>query len=1262
MTKRFIPLLLILLFSARSHAYQQIEFIRETGDFDKKTKQHQLNGPRALALSGDKIYVADTEAHRVLVLDLEGKTLQVWGSKGDKPGEFRSPAGIAVDEEGRIYVADTGNNRIQVFERDGKPVRTIGTKGDAPRQFNSPSGLFAQRGFLYVADTGNSRLQVLSSDGIFLKEILVKTKKDEMKAPVAVAADLQNRIYALDQEGNKVRIFDHDGVELDRFGTSGKGSEGFDEPRGLAVDQQGYIYVSDTGNNKLKKFDRQGKLVASLGSEGSGPGQFREASGLAVAPDGKVYVLDSEKQTLQVFVSETEGMPLSPASPPPSVGLMKEFPGQVTALVPGKRIWGLSGDSLLAVGVTAGRTIGSRGSEPAMLKNPRSLTMDSAEKFWVVDTGNDRLQKFSLEGNLLQVIGRSGSGEGEFRSPSGIAIGAKGNLYIADTGNKRVQVFNSKGMFLGMFGKPGKLAGQFAEPVDIAADGKEQLYIADQGNDRIAKYDSNGTLLWETGRTGSRDGEFNAPSNILVSADNEVYVLDAGNARVQVFDESGKFLRKFGNEGKGPGEFRSPQGMALEDGIRLYVGDRGNGRVQVFALRQTPAMPAELSAQARANEVQLSWKSNSESYLEQYQVYRSDSASGPFLPAGTSNQAFFLDKGLASGKTFFYRVAGKAREGNESAASAPVSATTPKLIPAAPKKVRIEANEKQITLSWLPNLEPFVGNYRVYRTKQLSSGFELLGQADRSLFIDSPLADETLYYYQVTAVGKEGDESPASEVMFASTPKASLTLPPLEFASVEIGEIFASAYKYYEAHPAGKVVIRNNTDNVYPRIKLSFAIKEFMDYPTEIEIEQVPARQQVEVQLKPVFSNKILDVTENTAVQSELALTYHIAGEPRKVTRSFPVTLYERHAMVWDQKAKLGAFVTPKDPPLSDFSRSVIRNYVDAYPNLPQSVVYARALYGALGVLGLKYIVDPTSPFQEFSEKSGSADYLQYPRDTLARKSGDCDDLSVLFTASLENIGIATAFVDVPGHVFILFNTGVREKDKAVLGFRDELLVTHEGWVWIPVEMTMVGSSFTRAWSKGAEEYRDWSAKGKAEIVNTQKAWELFKPVTLPSTDTRAAKVSREEIEARFKDELEGLGTQRLANLSAEYLQRLKKDPADTAALGQLGILYGENGLYAEALEQFQKILAADKHNSLALNNIGNINFLQERLEDARVAYEAVLRTDPEEWGTMVNLSRLLLRLGKKEEARKLFQKAAETDPRLLRQHSDLATGLGAVK
>ena len=1255
---------LLFFFASSAFSYQQIEFLREIGEYGKPAAQRLVNGARALALFGDKMFIADTEAHQVLVLDRDGKTALKWGTKGDKPGQFRLPLGIAVDEQGRVYVSDSGNGRVQVFDTQGKFLRSFGSKGSGSKQFSGPSGLAAGRGLVYIADTGNSRVQILTTEGIFVSELTVKTKKDEMKEPIDVAVDLQNRVYVLDSDDNKVRVFDASGAQINAFGSKGKGTEGFNEPEGLAVDAYGTIYVSDKGNYKLKQFDSQGKLLGSIGSEGNGPGQFRRAAGLDVDRDGKVYALDAEKNTLQVFSCECgTAPPLSPASPLPGVELLKEVAGEANALAFDKRLWGLSGDWISALGVISGRTIGRTGSEPGSLKNPRGLCVDGSGNFWVADTGNDRLQKFSREGSLLHVIGKSGAGEGEFRAPSGIAVSPKGNICVADTGNRRVQVFNAKGMFLGVFGKSGKLAGQFWEPVDLAVDSTENIYVVDPGNDRISKYDSTGTLVWEAGRTGRQDGEFKEPQSILVSPDNEVYVLDSGNARVQVFDSgTGKFLRKFGSEGRGFGEFRSPAGLALDGGIQLSVGDHGNKRVQVFTLRHTPAVPKDVSAQPRANEIQVSWKQSAETYLEHYKVYRAEAATGEFKPIGTATEPYYIDRNLPSNRAFHYRVSSQAISGNESSPSGTISATTPKLVPATPKKVKTEASEKQITLIWLPNTESFLDHYQVYRSRQISSGFELLAKSDKTVFVDSPLADETLYYYQITAVGKEGDESQPSEAVFMSTPKGALTLPPLEITRVELGEVFASAYKYYEAHPLGKVVIKNNTGRTYPKVKLSFSIKEFMDFPTEIEIPEMLPKKEMTFDLKPVFSNKILDVTENTSLQSEISLTYHIGGEPKKVSRTFPVTLYERHAMTWDQKGKVGAFVTPRDPAVADFSRLVIQPYVDAYPNLHQSIVYARAIYASLGVYGLSYIVDPTSPYQEFSKQSARVDYLQYPRDTLARKSGDCDDLSILFAACLENIGINAALVDVPGHVFIMFNTGVSEQDKAVLGFPDSLIVLYQGTAWIPVEMTLIGSSFTKAWQKGAEEYRDWSAKGKVEIIEIQKAWDQFKPATLPKADVKPIKVKREEIEAKYRGELDALARQRLTNLSAEYLDALKKNPNDQKALGQLGILYGENGLHAEALVQFQKMLALDKSNAVALNNIGNISLLQGRPEDAKQAYESALKLAPGEPGIMVNLARVLFQTGKREEAKKLFQEATAIDPRVLRQYGDLAASLGAVK
>ena len=76
-------------------------------------------------------------------------------------------------------------------------------------------------------------------------------------------------------------------------------------------------------------------------------------------------------------------------------------------------------------------------------------------------------------------------------------------------------------------------------------------------------------------------------------------------------------------------------------------------------------------------------------------------------------------------------------------------------------------------------------------------------------------------------------------------------------------------------------------------------------------------------------------------------------------------------------------------------------------------------------ISGLVYVIDPSTPYLEYSKTGGAVDFLQFPRHTLDYKAGDCDDLSILFNSLLESIGIKTAFITVPGHIFTAFNINI---------------------------------------------------------------------------------------------------------------------------------------------------------------------------------------------------------------------------------------------
>ena len=73
--------------------------------------------------------------------------------------------------------------------------------------------------------------------------------------------------------------------------------------------------------------------------------------------------------------------------------------------------------------------------------NPYGITADQAGNIYVVDTNNNRIQKFDSDGNFINTWGNSGYAKGQFNRPFGIAADQAGNIYVADTNNNRIQKF-----------------------------------------------------------------------------------------------------------------------------------------------------------------------------------------------------------------------------------------------------------------------------------------------------------------------------------------------------------------------------------------------------------------------------------------------------------------------------------------------------------------------------------------------------------------------------------------------------------------------------------------------------------------------------------------------------------------------------------------------------------------------------------------------------------------------------------------------------
>ncbi|HEX4838574.1 MAG TPA: SMP-30/gluconolactonase/LRE family protein [Solirubrobacteraceae bacterium] len=244
---------------------------------------------------------------------------------------------------------------------------------------------------------------------------------------------------------------------------------------------------------------------------------------------------------------------------------------------------------------TYSSVFGSEGTGNAQFKAPLHLAVtQSGEELYVTDSANNRVQELHPNGEYIRQWGSVGTGQGQFKTPSGIALNAGGlnseEVYVTDSGNNRVQTFTLTGSYAGTFGSEGTGNGQFKGPQDIASAMFERTdfpHVADGGNNRVEEFEQEGyfgtVYVTKFGSEGTSEGQFKEPKGIAVDgATNNVWVADTSNNRLEEFSSGGTFIRAAGSEGTGNGQLKKPQGVAVDPKGDVWVADTGNNRIEEF--------------------------------------------------------------------------------------------------------------------------------------------------------------------------------------------------------------------------------------------------------------------------------------------------------------------------------------------------------------------------------------------------------------------------------------------------------------------------------------------------------------------------------------------------------------------------------------------------------------------------------------------------------------------------------------------------------
>lgn len=462
---------------------------------------------------------------------------------------------------------------------------------------------------------------------------------------------------------------------------------------------------------------------------------------------------------------------------------------------------------------------------------------------------------------------------------------------------------------------------------------------------------------------------------------------------------------------------------------------------------------------------------------------------------------------------------------------------------------------------------------------------------------------------------------------------SSVITSPLEITDFKLENVFPSQVNYYAYNPFAQIEVENGAQREIRNVKVSIFIPEFMSLPSEEIVPKIDAGAKQSFKLAATLdAKKLYGLNANATAQAKVELSYVHGNQPQTRSLVKPVTIYSRNTISWRRGESIGAFITDTDDAVASFARYVIGSIggSEALKSpLPRNVLNAMAVWNGIRAHGIAYVSDPWK-----SVEGDILDVIQYPRETLMSKTGDCDDSSVLLSACLENIGIQTILIGTSDHIFIMFDTGLNPKNAYQLSLNEKDYIIHDGKVWMPLETTMITQPFMKAWKTGAAEYyKNVEGGGQIELIDTRKAKQAFPPANLPMaarplTPPPAEKVMM--LASQDLTEYESEKGQSLASLTGQA--PTAQDPVQK---NKSAVLQAKSGAYDAA------ILTLNGVNTAAANNtLGNIYLLKNELLVAQEYYQKSLQLDSTDGGVYLNFGLARYLAGSEQDAVEAFQVA----------------------
>jgi trimeric autotransporter adhesin len=538
------------------------------------------------------LFISDTINHRVFgvtggVASIVAGTGEP-GYSGDGAlavnGQLNNPFGLAVDSSDNLFIADTHNNRIREILASNSYIYTIcgtgypsysGDESDASKAaLNNPVGLTIDSADnLYIADSANFVIRIVwkashvsaSDPTVTVRANTIETLVGSgtwglsfdgtsaatawLGAPAALAVDSSGNIYFSDIDHQRVMVMSNSTVSTAAGGGTAIGDNGpavnaqLVVPFGVAADAKGNVYSLDMARNGVRR------ITNGIISTVAGNGIFGAAGDFGPATSAQLAALGIASDAAGNLLLATPGNYFAK----PNGGRIRKATGGYMFNAAGTGQPGDNGDGGLAIN--------------AQLNHPMGVAVDASGNFYIADTHNYRVRKFSSQDKSIRTV--AGNGAPGYRGDNGLATNA-----------------------------------QIGRPFRIAADSAGNIYVADFDNNVIRRVDAATGIITTIAGTGTAgysgdnglaaNAQIDRPSALAVNSAGDLFFFDLGNNVLRkVSASNGVITTVAGNGIRGYSGDNGPAlsamlgrsfGIAVDASGKIYLADVDNNLLRVLTV------------------------------------------------------------------------------------------------------------------------------------------------------------------------------------------------------------------------------------------------------------------------------------------------------------------------------------------------------------------------------------------------------------------------------------------------------------------------------------------------------------------------------------------------------------------------------------------------------------------------------------------------------------------------------------------------------